>query len=113
MSDRGEREYRILLQPEAYEGMESAYRYIEEQSPERAHEWVVGLMDAIRTLKVMPRRCPLAREDAFFPEEIRQLLYGKGRSTYRILFTLEEDVVSILHIRHSAQETLKPQDAAE
>jgi plasmid stabilization system protein ParE len=49
-------EYRIILQPEAYEGMESDYEYIEEQSPDRAHEWAVGLMDAINSLKTFPGR---------------------------------------------------------
>jgi hypothetical protein len=31
-------EYRIILQPEAYDGMEDAYEYIEQQAPEHAHE---------------------------------------------------------------------------
>jgi hypothetical protein len=39
-------EYQIILQPEAYEGMESAYRYIEQQSPDRAYEWASGLMES-------------------------------------------------------------------
>ena len=102
-------EYRIILQPEAYEGMESAYRYIEQDSPERAHQWATGLMEAINSLATFPARCPLAPENEFFPQEIRQLLYGKGRGTYRVLFTIKGTTVSILHIRHSAQQTLKPE----
>jgi hypothetical protein len=58
----------------------------------------------------MPRRCPIAREDAFFSQEIRQLLYGQGKQTYRILFTVLEDqpvpTVRIVHIRHAAQKTI-------
>jgi len=88
--------------------MESAYAYIEEQSPKRAHEWAVGLMDAINSLQTFPGRCPIAPENEFFPQEIRQLLYGKGRGVYRVLFTVTGDVVNVLHIRHSAQDTLKP-----
>lgn len=102
--------YRIILQPEVYEGMESAYKYIEQESPESAHRWATGLMDAIDSLQTFPGRCSLAPENAFFPQEIRQLLYGKGRSVYRILFTIRDDTVSLLHIRHGAQETLKPDD---
>lgn len=101
-------EYRIMLQPEAYEGMESAYAYIKQQSPDNAYQWAVGLMDAINTLKTFPTRCMLAPEDQFFRQEIRQLLYGKGRRVYRILFTILGDAVSVLHIRHGAQEVLKP-----
>lgn len=58
----------------------------------------------------MPKRCPLARENEYFSKEIRQLLYGQGRNSYRILFTIVEEpelsTVRILHIRHSAQQTL-------
>ena len=100
--------HRIIIQPEAYEGMESGYAYIERDAPESAHQWAVGLTNAITSLETFPARCSLAPEDKFFPQVIRQLLYGKGRRTYRILFTITQDVVSILHIRHSAQDTLKP-----
>ncbi len=58
----------------------------------------------------MPKRCPLARENKYFSQEIRQLLYGRGRNLYRILFTIVDgqdiSTVRILHIRHSSQQTL-------
>lgn len=58
----------------------------------------------------MPKRCSLARENQYFSQEIRQLIYGKGRNSYRILFTIVETneiaIVRILHIRHAAQQTL-------
>ncbi|MBD1896433.1 hypothetical protein H6F50_13240 [Coleofasciculus sp. FACHB-712] len=34
--------------------------------------------------------------------EIRQLWVGKPRK-YRILFVVEQDVVAVLHVRHSRQ----------
>jgi hypothetical protein len=66
-------------------------------------------MDAIDSLKTFPARCPLAPENEFFSQEIRQLLYGKGRGRYRVLFTISGNTVSVLHIRHSAQDTVKPE----
>jgi len=101
--------YRIIIQPEAYAGMESGYAYIEQDAPESARQWAVGLLAAISSLSTFPKRCALAPENKFFPQEIRQLLYGKGRGAYRILFTIADDTVSILHIRHGARETLKPE----
>ena len=102
-------EFRIILQPEAFEGMESAYKRIEElQSTSAAHLWAAGLMDAIYSLKQFPHRCQFARENEFFPFEIRQLLYGTGTRIYRILFHIKDDSVNILHIRHSFQDTLRP-----
>jgi len=79
-------------------------------SPERARQWYEGLIRAIESLSEMPKRCTLARENEYFSKEIRQLLYGRGRNSYRILFTLvegnEEPTVRILHIRHSSQQNL-------
>lgn len=101
--------HQVILQPEAYEGMESAFTHIEQDSPERARAWAKGLMEAIDSLAIFPARCPLAPENDNFPQEIRQLLYGKGRQTYRILFTIKGDAVSILLIRHAAQQHLRPE----
>ena len=77
---------------------------------ERAQTWYQGLINAIVSLQKMPQRCPIAREDAFFTQEIRQILYRQGKQTYRILFTVLEDqtipTVRFLHIRHAAQKTI-------
>jgi len=58
----------------------------------------------------MPKRCALARENKLFTKEIRQLLYGKGRNTYRIIFTVIENeddyFVRILHVRNALQQSL-------
>jgi plasmid stabilization system protein ParE len=74
---------------------------------ERSKEWYDGLLTAIASLKQMPKRCAVAREDEFLSLEVRQLLYGKGRSTYRIVFTILDGpgvaTVRILSIRHSSQ----------
>ena len=83
---------------------------------DRAQEWYQGLIKAISSLQEMPYRCTLARENAFFSQEIRQLLYGRGQHTYRILFTILADqsipTVRILHIRNAAQRTIgEPEDA--
>jgi len=54
----------------------------------------------------MPLRCSLAFENSFFEEEIRQLVYGKGRNAYRILFTIVDDTVQIIFVRHAAQKPI-------
>ncbi|XHR82140.1 MAG: type II toxin-antitoxin system RelE/ParE family toxin [Gloeotrichia echinulata GP01] len=58
----------------------------------------------------MPKRCSLARENDYFSQEIRQIIYGRGRNSYRIIFTIlvgeEISTVRVLHIRHAAQQTL-------
>ncbi|NER23493.1 MAG: type II toxin-antitoxin system RelE/ParE family toxin [Symploca sp. SIO1B1] len=79
-------------------------------SPTQASQWYAGLLQVIESLSQFPKRCPLARENKYFTQEIRQLLYGRGRNSYRILFTILEEqegaTVRILHIRHVSQQTL-------
>ncbi|UXE61130.1 MAG: type II toxin-antitoxin system RelE/ParE family toxin [Woronichinia naegeliana WA131] len=78
-------------------------------SPTKASQWYSGLLKAIESLSKMPRRCALAREDYYFSQEIRQLLYGRGHNFYRILFVIVEEkipTVRILHIRHVSQQTI-------
>ena len=52
----------------------------------------------------------LADEAADLGVELRQLLYGKRRNVYRILFTIEGGTVNVLRIRHAAQDRLTPED---
>jgi plasmid stabilization system protein ParE len=112
--------YRIEISSVAEAEVDSAFLQLSQiTSPTRASQWYSGLLEAIESLSQMPKRCPLARENEFFSQEIRQLLYGKGRSTYRILFTILEEqdtsVVRILHIRYGAQQNLgeTPEDSSD
>ena len=59
-----------------------------------------GLRDAVASLEDSPRRCALALESKVFAFEVRQLLYGNKPHVYRVLFTIEGDTVTLLHIRH-------------
>ncbi|MGF1603198.1 MAG: type II toxin-antitoxin system RelE/ParE family toxin [Thermosynechococcaceae cyanobacterium] len=79
-------------------------------STDYAKSWYSGLLKAVKSLSTMPKRCPLARENQYFSQEIRQLLYGRGRSSYRILFTILETngtpIFRVLHLRHASQQTI-------
>lgn len=95
--------YTVLLQPTAEKEIESAYLFIRERSAERADRWYHGLLEAITTLEEMPLRCPIAPESETVSHEIRQLLH----LPYRILFTVRDDFVHVLHVRHVAQGELQ------
>ena len=68
--------------------------------------WFLRLREAIDSLAEMPKRCPLAPENASVPFEMRQLLYGRKPHFYRILFTIEDEVVYVLRIRHGRRHHL-------
>lgn len=99
--------YRVEISSIAEEEADKTFLSLSQiLSLETAKQWYKGLLKAIESLSEMPKRCPLARENEYFSQEIRQLLYGRGRNIYRILFTVIENqgVVRILHIRYGAQQ---------
>lgn len=97
------KQYAIVILPNAEQEIDDAYRYIKEGSPINALHWYQTLYQKIQSLSSLPLRCPLAPENDFFEEEIRHLMIDN----YRILFTLKEDTVYILHARHVRQQWLK------
>lgn len=98
--------YQIIIETPAVKDLEKAFLWIAKDSRTNAVKGYRGLIEAFQTLDTFPERCPLAPENQSFKEEIRQLLYGKQRSKFRILFTMDNKNVHILHIRHCAQEPM-------
>ena len=92
--------YRVIIEPPARANIDEAYLWIAERNPGAAIKWFNGLEKAVQTLEDFPQRCPLAEESKVFDVEIRQLVYGKRIGAYRILFTIQEDAVHVLHVRH-------------
>lgn len=100
--------YLVELSRAAETEVLEAFTWKGDRSLEQASRWYNGLMTALTSLEEHPRRCSLALENSFFPEELHQLLYGKGHDTYRILFTIRGVTVYVLHVRHAAQKPLTP-----
>jgi plasmid stabilization system protein ParE len=60
-------------------------------------------MTAFSSLRHNPRRCARVFAAEFGGLEIRQLVYGRRRGRYRILFTISGDTVEIIRVRHGAR----------
>jgi plasmid stabilization system protein ParE len=99
-------EFQVRLTRSSEQQIESIYLWLKERNPEYADQWFRGLMNLIATLQDKPRRCPLIKENHSTPEEIRQILYGKSRNKYRVIFAIREDTVHIIYVRHSAQSSI-------
>jgi plasmid stabilization system protein ParE len=80
---------------------------LSEGAGETGWRWFAALQDAIASLVEFPARCPLAPENSAFPFEVRHLLYGRKPHVYRILFTVQDQTVYVLHIRHGRRQPLK------
>jgi plasmid stabilization system protein ParE len=101
--------YRVLIEPTARAGIRSAIVWIaRERSATAATRWYNSLEKTILKLGKYPRRFPVAAENDKFPEEIRELLHGKKTMRYRIIFTIRDDAVHVLYVRHAARDEIEP-----
>jgi plasmid stabilization system protein ParE len=100
----------VEITPVAETQIEQAYFWYRERNPEYADQWFRELMNAIATLQEKPQRCALSIEHEIFPEEVRQLLYGKSQNVYRVLFTIRGTTVYVLYVRHGAQAPMTVDD---
>ena len=106
--------YDVSLTERAEDDVERAYLWHSRRSPEVAARWYAGLLAALDSLSALPERCPVAPENDVFPDvTVRQLLYGKRRTSYRILFFVippadgeASGTVRILRVLHGAQQRL-------
>ena len=104
--------FQVRLTQTAKAEIDTAYAWLR-RNPVYADKWFRELMDTIATLQEKPLRCALAPENDALAEEIRQLIYGKSRNKYRILFAIREDTVFVLHVRHSSQAPLIGEEVDE
>ncbi len=90
--------------------IEVAIAWLRQGSVAAAARWHAGVLTAVRSLENNPERCPLADEAGDLGVELRPLLFGRRRGVYRILFTLDDQTVTIHGVRHAAQDRLSSID---
>jgi plasmid stabilization system protein ParE len=97
--------FRVEITPEAKQDANAVLEWLHlQQAGEAGLRWFRGLNEAIESLSTFPKRCGLAPENASVQFEMRQLLYGGRPHLYRILFTIDGDVVYVLRIRHGRRQ---------
>ena len=100
--------YRLRVTARAVGNADEAYAWIAEQlSLAQAERWYQGLFKQMETLTRQPTRGPRAPESDRFPEERRELRYGKRSSKYRIIFTIRNQDVVVLCIHHASRTELE------
>jgi plasmid stabilization system protein ParE len=85
---------------------EEAYVWFSEQSPQWAERWLNGLLEAVNSLEEFPTMCAVLHDGRAIGKEIRQYLYGRGRTAYRLFFEIRGDTVFILRIRHGSRKPI-------
>lgn len=101
--------YRVVVTAKAKADAVEAFRWFAEQSPTAAAHWYAGLEKALVKLDQNPERHPIAEDESErFGFIMRQMLYGRRRGVYRILFSVEGDLVILHSVRHSSRGPIEP-----
>jgi plasmid stabilization system protein ParE len=94
-------DFRVELTDQAKSDIAAIHAWlVAQEAGDAGARWFAALRQAIDSLRALPVRCPVAAESREASVEVRQLLYGRRPHVYRILFSIEKDVVNVLHIRH-------------
>ncbi len=102
--------FRVIFGPRAQADIRMAATWLAQASPAAAVRWRGGLLHLANKLTNLPALYPLADEAADLGLELREMLYGRRGGAYRILFTVDGQVVNIHRVRHAAQARLRPGD---
>lgn len=95
--------FQVELSRRAEADIKGAYAYIRKHGPADPNAWKAGLEQKLTGLETFPEACGLAPENEFVKAEIRQALYGP----FRIVFTIREQIVFVLTVRHAARLSLQ------
>jgi len=89
--------YAVVFEESAQANVRESYDWgCRAWGKQEAKQWVRQLRTAVsQQLAIVPKGFSLAPEDDEFSEEIRQMVVGR----YRVLFTIRERKVHVLHVR--------------
>ena len=103
--------YRVQISKKAEADIDEALAWFWEQlAAEAGERWLVAIWNAIETLESQPDRFSLAAETEQFGLEVRELLFGKRRGVYRIIFHVGGQTVTILRIWHGSRNAIREID---
>ena len=102
--------YRVEIAKSAEPQLEELYLWVIGRAPSQGAAWFNGLEQAILSLDLNPKRCPIAPE-SFDPDQpVRVLNFGRSPHLYRVFFTVDDrtKVVRVVHVRRGARQRPVP-----
>ena len=93
---------RVRITHEADSQITAIKDYIAQDSPDSARHWRFQLRERLRSLKSFPDRHEIAYSAGDVGFDVRHTFFG----TYRILYTIRDDSVVIISVRHGARRPL-------
>jgi toxin ParE1/3/4 len=92
--------YRVNISATAESEARRIHSFIARDSPQAAVRWVREFRRRGRSLAHLPHRCEVIPEADDLSVDYRHLHFGN----YRIIFEVENDEVTILHVLHAARQ---------
>ena len=103
--------FQIRILPVAIEDRRSIFRYIEQRSEQGAKNWEAAYERSLSRLEENPLICGLAPEAEHFEFDLRQIQFRTRRGlTYRIIFRIDGNCVTIYRLRGPGQAPLRSRD---
>lgn len=84
--------------------------YSQRKAGAAGRRWLGRLLARVGKLEKNPTRCPVAHEEVEIGFELRELIFGRRGGKYRIFFTIHDQNVLVIRIRHAARDELAPGD---
>lgn len=105
------KKYHVLLTDKAEADVAAVLVWFRSQSAIAAGaRWFAQLMTVIDKLEIMPERCAKATEGTDLGLDLHEILVGKRRGVYRLIFQIEGHTVHILRVWHGARDVLSRDD---
>lgn len=99
--------YNVRILPIAKAERREIFNYIAERSPQGTESWEAAYEEALTRLEANPHICPPALEQEKFDCDLRQLLFKTRHGhRYRLIFRVDENVVTIYRLRGPGQPPL-------
>ena len=104
-------DYHVVTLPTAEADVETLFQDKAERSETNALRFLAEFAGLIERLEQAPRATPIAYEDRFFDETIRDAYFGKPkRRRHRALTLIRDDAVYILRVRAPGQDWLTAEE---
>jgi toxin ParE1/3/4 len=105
--------FTVRILPRAEQEYNSCLDYIASRSKAGATAWANAYRKALGRLRDNADTCPLATENDWTGFEVRDILFRTRRGRqYRILFTIVESTLWIMHVRGPGQDFVGPDEIA-
>lgn len=99
--------YDVFVQSRAETELTAIAMWIAERSPQGSLKWLDTLEAVKRKLAENPYQFGLAPENDYVDAEVRHALFGTPRGNrYRVIFSVVQNEVRLLHIRGPGQRPL-------